>query len=159
MWMWNLTCFAILRFPIVYFPLKTNLFSKVFTWKLNLLEVLIALVIWSFIIFFYSYNCYGSTPSLCFCYSTLVLYPWVSTIYTILYRYIIYVFPLIIIIITQIILIIKIASAIKQRKSLVRNPNVSKNDKNNNRLNIICNFNIINIYNYNCATSCSCNVI
>ena len=137
MWMWNITCFAIQRFLIVYFPLRSDLISKIFTWKLILLEVLIALLVWSYIIFTYIYICFGSTPISCYCYSNTAIYPWVSIPYNVLNRYLTYVVPLICMIIAQILLLIKIASSFKQRKSLIHNQNVSKNGTSNNRLNVI----------------------
>ena len=40
-WMWNVTTFAIKRCLIVCFPLKTLFISRIISWQVNLIQILL----------------------------------------------------------------------------------------------------------------------
>ena len=142
-WMWNVTSFAIKRCLIVCFPLKAIFISQLISWQVNLIQILIPFALWWSHLAYYNFSCYTwMNQKICYCVNNAISYsynqiPWTYYYETFAYQYLTYFVPMVFIIITEILLIYKLNIAFRKRKQLIKKASGSKNESNDNRLNLI----------------------
>ena len=142
-WMWNITTFAIKRCLIVCFPLKSLLISRIISWKINLFQLLLPLMLYWIHLANFNVHCYAWLDQItCFCTNDGLAFGYNQLSFTyyyelIIYQYMTYFIPMLLIIVSEIILIFKINIALKNRKKLTKKTTGSKNESSDNRLNLV----------------------
>ena len=142
-WMWNVTTFAIKRCLIVCFPFKAIFISRIISWKVNIIQILLPFALWWIHLAYYKLFCYTwMNEQLCFCGNEATSYgynqiPWTYYYEVFAYQYLTYFVPMLFIIFSEILLIYKLNIASIKRKKLIKKASGSKNESYDIRLNLI----------------------